>query len=350
MDWYIEECTASEVDEYEEVSNGNAGDYTEYSDWEQDDIDDGAEEKKDDILRYFHDHEKFRRTIERSISRHRDRTVTMMCVPDSLAYTGDGRFLHVQSQDMHIYYNESVIRLAYMNGLEALVADGMFSMHPDGKQKNSQLYTIHGVCNGKVNVPLLFALTNKKTEAIYFIIWSTLKGVLDRVAQSNDNTLRVVVDFEKAPINSLRRDTWLTGPFADLWNKWQVIVLRTTNIAENFHSKLSKATNFRRPTLKKLIEIFHGCTAEGKGKLLQHQQAPAAEQHLRCKDFRRRRKVCEVMDNFERLMQERLVTTYDAEHYCRKMSKIITLLKRWWKEVCIPSYATALFGDDKVDA
>ncbi|VDO56333.1 unnamed protein product [Heligmosomoides polygyrus] len=42
MDWYIEECTASEVDEYEEVSNGNAGDYTEYSDWEQDDIDGGG--------------------------------------------------------------------------------------------------------------------------------------------------------------------------------------------------------------------------------------------------------------------------------------------------------------------
>ncbi|VDP01217.1 unnamed protein product [Heligmosomoides polygyrus] len=242
-----------------------------------------SEEAKDDILRYFHDHEKFRRTIERSIGRHRDRTVTMMCVPDSLAYTGDGRFLHVQSQDMHIYYNESAIRLAYMNGLEALVADGMFSKHPDGKQKNGQLYTIHSVCNGKVNVPLLFALTNKKAEAIYFIIWSTLKGVLDRVAQRNDYTFRVVANFEKASINSLRRDTWLTGPFADLWNKWQVIVLRTTNIAENFHSKLSKATNFRKPTLQKLIEILHGCTAEGStsGTASQAQGLSTSTQRLR---------------------------------------------------------------------
>ncbi|VDO35160.1 unnamed protein product [Heligmosomoides polygyrus] len=87
---------------------------------------------------------------------------------------------------MHIYYSENIIRicltlpgtfiikafhndfqLAYNNGLEALVADGVFSMHPNGKEKNGQLYTIHVVCKGKVHVPMLYALTNKKTEQVY---------------------------------------------------------------------------------------------------------------------------------------------------------------------------------------
>ncbi|VDO65634.1 unnamed protein product [Heligmosomoides polygyrus] len=115
-----------------------------------------AVEEKEDILMCFHDHEKFRLSIERSIGRHRNRTVTMLSVPNSLAYLGSERFLHVHTQDMHIYYSVNIIRLAYNNLLEALVADGVFSMHPNVKEKNGQLYTIHGVCNAKVEYNTIF--------------------------------------------------------------------------------------------------------------------------------------------------------------------------------------------------
>lgn len=71
---------------------------------------------------------------------------------------------------MHIYYSEKIIRKACENGLDTLIADGIVSMHPNQREKNGQLYTIHGVCNGKVNVPLLYAITNKKTEFIYIKI------------------------------------------------------------------------------------------------------------------------------------------------------------------------------------
>ncbi|VDP08740.1 unnamed protein product [Heligmosomoides polygyrus] len=252
MDWNIEECAASEAEEFEEKCQewrfNEMFSKAMASTLHHNPLRDVMRNTRlcsggGNILRYFHDREMFRRTIERSIGRHRDRIVTMMCFPDSPGYTGDGRFLHVQIQDMHIYYNESVIRVRERHQVSVYELSGSFSsgrnvLNAPRQQKNGQLYTMHGVCDAKVNVPLLFALTNKKTEAIYFIIWSTLKGVLDRVAQRNDYTLRKVVDSEKASINRLRR-------------------------------------------------------------------APAAEQRLMHKDLRRRRKVCEMMDNFERLMQER---------------------------------------------
>ncbi|VDL73021.1 unnamed protein product [Nippostrongylus brasiliensis] len=31
------------------------------------------------------------------------------------------------------------------------------------------------------------------------------------------------------------KSTWLTGPFVDLWSKWEITTLRTTNVAEAFH-------------------------------------------------------------------------------------------------------------------
>ncbi|VDO69861.1 unnamed protein product [Heligmosomoides polygyrus] len=71
------------------------------------------------------------------------------------------------------------LKKACENGLDTLIANGIFSMHPNPREKNGQLYTIHGVCNGKVNVPLLYAITNKKTEIIYATIWTMLKGAID---------------------------------------------------------------------------------------------------------------------------------------------------------------------------
>ncbi|VDP12541.1 unnamed protein product [Heligmosomoides polygyrus] len=351
VDWYVEQDTASGAEEDEEGPRQNTDGYVDNSESDEDDLDesvtphffgvpDVSQKCQHPVLIYRVPGEDFcysfslHRTNRHSLvyrcigCRRSNDTYTKIRVLRDIEFAEDPCTL-AHTQDMHIYYSENIIRLAYNNGLEALVADGVFSMHPNGKEKNGQLYTIHGVCNGKVHVPMLYALTNKKTEQVYFIIWSTLKRVLDAIPQRSNNGLRAVLDFEKASIRALRRafpgvlDTWLSGPFEDLWNKWQVATLRTTNIAENFHSHLSAATNYRRPALKRLIEILQGYTAEAEGKLLDHRQNPAAEERLRRRDIRRRRKVCEKMNNFERLMEERLVTTDDVEHYCRKMSSTI---------------------------
>lgn len=103
---------------------------------------------------------------------------------------------------MHIYFSEKVIRKACQNDLDTLVADGIFSMHPNQRENNGQLYTIHGVCNGKVTVPLVFALTNKKTEEVYAVIFSMLKDLEEAVECGPD--LRILLDFERAAMSAAR--------------------------------------------------------------------------------------------------------------------------------------------------
>lgn len=76
---------------------------------------------------------------------------------------------------MLIYYTQEIMELACRNCLEVLVRDGMFSMHPCSKEKNGQLYTIHGVGDGNVHVPLLYAITDNKTYSTYAAIYGELK-------------------------------------------------------------------------------------------------------------------------------------------------------------------------------
>ncbi|VDP15106.1 unnamed protein product [Heligmosomoides polygyrus] len=100
-----------------------------------------SEEDKAATLVFLHDYEDLRRTV--SLRAHEDRSVTMANVPDTLALNPDGsRFLHFHTPEMQIYYVEEVLR---------------------------------------VNVPLLYALTSKKTERAYVTIWSTLKDARQTV-------------------------------------------------------------------------------------------------------------------------------------------------------------------------
>ncbi|VDO84021.1 unnamed protein product [Heligmosomoides polygyrus] len=115
-----------------------------------------AERDKEATLANFSDYEKYRVTILNQFTfckeprYHMESAVTMEHIPEYLTTNADGsRFLQFQTDDMHIYFLEKVIRKACQNGLDTLVADGIFSMHPNQREKNGQLYTIHGVCNGK---------------------------------------------------------------------------------------------------------------------------------------------------------------------------------------------------------
>ncbi|EYC12476.1 hypothetical protein Y032_0047g1501 [Ancylostoma ceylanicum] len=54
--------------------------------------------------------------------------------------------------------------MAAQLGLHALVADGFHSFQLRLFKREGQLYTVHGVCNNDVEVPLLYAISSKKTE------------------------------------------------------------------------------------------------------------------------------------------------------------------------------------------
>ncbi|VDP28731.1 unnamed protein product [Heligmosomoides polygyrus] len=164
-----------------------------------------ANEEKEATLSHYSDYGKCRVTVYINLRHHMEREVSMEYVPDHLALNPDGtRFLQYQTADMHIYYSEKIIRKACENGLDTLIAGGIFSMHPNQREKNGQLYTIHGVCNGKVNVPLLYAITNKKTEFIYTKIWTMLKEVIDSTTDHDFNP-RILLDFERASIKAAKR-------------------------------------------------------------------------------------------------------------------------------------------------
>ncbi|VDO85039.1 unnamed protein product [Heligmosomoides polygyrus] len=318
-----------------------------------------ANEEKEATLSHYSDYGKCRVTVYRNLRHHMEREVSMEYVPDHLALNPDGtRFLQYQTADMHIYYSEKIIRKACENGLDTLIADGIFSMHPNQREKNGQLYTIHGVCNGKVNVPLLYAITNKKTEFIYTKIWTMLKEVIDSTTDHDFNP-RILLDFERASIKAAkrvfpggtvegcafhlarswnrkrdelglrkflkgnersRRVTWFDGPFAGMWNKWDKDILRTTNIAESYHSTLTRVMKNRRPPLRDLLEYLHGLNARSFGLLLHHEEYPAAEIRLRPKDLHRREKVRREMDRFRSRLSDPALTDRSIKRYCKRMS------------------------------
>ncbi|VDP42468.1 unnamed protein product [Heligmosomoides polygyrus] len=158
-----------------------------------------ANEEKEATLSHYSDYGKCRVTAYRNLRRHMEREVSMEYVPDHLALNPDGtRFLQYQTADMHMYILlEKIIR---------------------------------------VNVRLLYAITNKKTEFIYTKIWTMLKEVIDSTTDHDFNP-RILLDFEQASIKAAKRVTWFDGPFAGMWNKWDKDILRTTNIAESYHSQ-----------------------------------------------------------------------------------------------------------------
>ncbi|VDM73968.1 unnamed protein product [Strongylus vulgaris] len=125
-------------------------------------------------------------------------------VSDEHAVLANGsRFLQFQSPGLHMYYSLETIEMAQRHGLYVLVADGVHDLQPDATNRKGQLYTVHGVCNNTIDVPLLYAITTSKNERTYELIFRQLKEELQRVG--NVEGLRIVLDFERASISAARK-------------------------------------------------------------------------------------------------------------------------------------------------
>ncbi|RCN49965.1 hypothetical protein ANCCAN_04001 [Ancylostoma caninum] len=102
--------------------------------------------------------QKCKHDLVRATNAHRDKLVTMEKVLSYLANLWDGStFLQELLPRMHIYYSDLCLEKACRNGLRALVADGVHSKAPRGLKRNSQLYVVHGVCDGGVDVTCLLS-------------------------------------------------------------------------------------------------------------------------------------------------------------------------------------------------
>ncbi|KAK6035787.1 hypothetical protein COOONC_26708 [Cooperia oncophora] len=91
------------------------------------------------------------------------------------------------------------IQMALENGLYAIVADGVHSLHPKSLGYHAQLYCVHGVCSREVDLPLMFCITEKKTRRVYKKIFEHLKANL-----RGETPRRIVLDFEKAAIHAAK--------------------------------------------------------------------------------------------------------------------------------------------------
>ncbi|VDK51171.1 unnamed protein product [Cylicostephanus goldi] len=140
--------------------------------------------------------------------------VDMEHVPEQLRNLPDGStFLKLQEPNMHIYISDEIVKRAMDNGLHALIGDGVHQLNPRNKRgshvrvEKGQVYTIHGVCRGGIEVPIMFVIARRKREEDYIVIFENLKEALRRADPNAREHLqfRLIVDFEMATISAARR-------------------------------------------------------------------------------------------------------------------------------------------------
>ncbi|KAK6040404.1 hypothetical protein COOONC_22092 [Cooperia oncophora] len=160
-----------------------------------------------------------RRAISRAINSWKDREVTLQNIPENLARLSDGRlFVQKQDAELHIYYsgetieinctysNKSVLgcqkTIACKSGLYAIVADGV---HTKQHKELAQLYCVHGICDGGIEIPLLYSMTARKTEDTYLKIFGHLKNLFKIHRPRSIQPLGLYSIMKKLSIAAVRR-------------------------------------------------------------------------------------------------------------------------------------------------
>ncbi|EYC27331.1 hypothetical protein Y032_0009g654 [Ancylostoma ceylanicum] len=120
-------------------------------------------------------------------------------------------------------------------------------------------------------------------------------------------------------------DTWVRGRFRSLWCKWGLTELRTTNLAEAYHSKLRRIIRKKNVNLQLILERIRKENTTAIAKLISLDQFPNEGRRLRRRDRLRRQKFAAKMAEFEReLSRGGIVTTVSIIRYCRHMARFMT--------------------------
>ncbi|KAK6036207.1 hypothetical protein COOONC_26288, partial [Cooperia oncophora] len=218
--------------------------------------------------------------IVKSLRKWVNRSVTMENVPEEFRKLHDGSpFLQLDEPGFHIYYSTGTIQMARENGLYGTVADGSHSLQPKTLGRYAQLYCVHGVCNQDLDVPLMFCIMEKKTRRGYKRVFEHLKRSLLGMVFLPQDLWPEVRALRGPPVPSgdlhdrcqdflnYLETTWLSGPFKDLWCKWRVEELRTTNLAEAFHRRIQVLASVDHPPLSVLIDVLRKLNYEAMAAL-----------------------------------------------------------------------------------
>ncbi|KHJ98607.1 hypothetical protein OESDEN_01410 [Oesophagostomum dentatum] len=236
----------------------------------------------DEVMDEFHGigYMQRRRAISKNIERHGKPTVSLDDVPENLRTLTDGtNFLQHSEPGLYIYYSKETVKKAFDNGLVALVADGIHKLPPDALGDDGQLYTIHGVCNGGIDVPIFHVLTRRKNVTVYKKVFGLVKQEL--LTLGADLTgIRVILDFERAALAAVKEhfpSDCIEGcgfHLAQAWNRkalslglrnemkdvqvlrWWLAVKGLIFLPPHLHTKLPA---FHRPTIARSHRAYKKC-------------------------------------------------------------------------------------------
>ncbi|KAL6737709.1 hypothetical protein Aduo_011328 [Ancylostoma duodenale] len=344
------------------------------------------EVKSQNVVEYFvrgeRGYERRRKTFSRA-EQGPGPTPNMDKVPDHLRLRPDeSTFLHVEMSQLRIYYSLNVVKKAVETGLFALVADGIHQMRSRSKRglsvkmEEGQLYTIHGVGDGKIEAPLLYAICRHKREEGYLIVFGEMKKAIQLSFQNQRQSpnFEKCWNFETTAINTatcvfsrysikgwhlfqawvrsrnkaglLKFLTcehkeehvmrwWRTlkgSPFLPREYLHSVDVLRTPpggsltcgakKTIRNYHWRLRQMfTREKYPELESLVLHLRIVTAVAMVRLTRTDEVEEAKRYLRRRDRERWQKVMETMSSFEVIRSGPNVTADQMADHLRKMSR-----------------------------
>ncbi|CAJ0597752.1 unnamed protein product [Cylicocyclus nassatus] len=117
-------------------------------------------------------------------------------------------------------------------------------------------------------------------------------------------------------------DTWLSEPLRRYWCKWRIGTLRTTNIAECYHSKFRRSLGQKHASFQNVLARIKQENVNAVAKLMTFDQFDIGR-HVRRKYSLRKEKISRKMESFERQIQG-VVTTSALIRYCRAMSRFVS--------------------------
>ncbi|KHJ81090.1 hypothetical protein OESDEN_19226, partial [Oesophagostomum dentatum] len=157
-------------------------------------------------------------------------------------------------------------------------------------------------------------LEGRTMEPLVVDWWDTIKGVifLPRRLHREVRALTtppVPEDHSAfAPCEGFLRylkETWYDNEvFSDLWDKYGVEEVRTTNLAEAYHSELNTLMEDDHPSLSKLLSVVHDLDNEADSALIALEQNPDHVKHVRKEHLERRQRIAEEMRRFNALYKE----------------------------------------------
>ncbi|EPB73332.1 hypothetical protein ANCCEY_07578 [Ancylostoma ceylanicum] len=188
-------------------------------------------------------------------------------------------------------------------GLFTLVADGIHQMNPRSNRRarvnieEGQLYTIHGVCEGEIEAPFLYAIALHKREQVHVTIYREMKKAIQLCSPqpATEPVLRIILDFEKH---------------------------RATNESLLLQKTAEHVQPEEVPKIRSIVLHLQSMTAIAMVRLTRTEEVKEAERSLRRRDPEQRLRMKSAMQSFEEIRHSPNINADQICEYLRMMSRL----------------------------